>query len=287
MEIIVGKNAGFCYGVKNAVNGAKNAVKNNEEVYCLGDIVHNETVIKELKKRGLKFSNNIDEVKNKVIIRAHGETKGTYDELTKKGITILDYTCPNVAKIHETINQHKQEDYFIILIGIKNHPEAIGTLSYANSNSYLLQEKAQYEDLINLIKKSGKNNILIIAQTTYNSKKFDDIVVDLKGLLTDKKIKVMKTICNATEIRQEETEEIAKKADIMIIIGDKKSSNTNKLYDISKKNCNKAIFVQNSNELNMEELHGASTIGIMAGASTPEEDINAVINKINNYERNF
>ncbi len=285
MKIIVGKTAGFCYGVKNAVNGAKKAIKNNEVVYCLGDIVHNETVIEELKKSGLKFSNNVDEIKNNVIIRAHGERKETYTELQNKGINILDFTCPNVSKIHETVKQHKQENYFIILIGIKNHPEAIGTLSYAKNNSYLLQEKDQYDELINKIKESGKKDILIIAQTTYNSKKFDEIVEDLKKLLNDKNIKVMKTICKATEIRQEETQEIAKKSDIMIIIGDKKSSNTNKLYDISKKHCSNAIFVQNANELNIEELQGVTTIGIMAGASTPEEDINAIINKIENYER--
>lgn len=286
MKIILGKNAGFCYGVKNAVNGAKNAVKNNEIVYCLGDIVHNETVIENLKQGGLKFTNNIDEVKNKVLIRAHGETNEVFEKLNKKGITILDFTCPNVIKTHEYVKEYTKKGYFIILIGIENHPEAIGTLSYSKNNSYLLQEKNQYEELINKVEKSEKENILIIAQTTYNSKKFDDIVMDLKKLLSNKNIKVIKTICKATETRQEETLEISKKADVMIIIGDKKSSNTNKLNDIAQKNCNKAIFVQNSDELNIEELQDANTIGIMAGASTPEEDINAVINKIENYERN-
>lgn len=286
MKIILGKNAGFCYGVKNAVNGAKNAVKNNEIVYCLGDIVHNKTVIKNLEQSGLIFTNNIDEVKNKVLIRAHGETNEVYEKLIKKGIAILDFTCPNVIKTHEYVEEYSQKGYFIILVGIKNHPEAIGTLSYSKDNSYLLQEKDQYEELINQIEKSQKKDILIIAQTTYNSKKFDEIVIELRNLLSDKNIKVIKTICKATEIRQEETSEIAKKVDLMIIIGDKKSSNTNKLNDIAKKNCNKTIFVQNPDELNIEDLQGVNTIGIMAGASTPEEDINDVINKIKKYERN-
>ena len=253
MEIILGKSAGFCYGVKNAVDKAKDAIKNNEEIYCLGEIVHNRTVIEDLEKNGLKFTEKIEDIKNKVIIRAHGESEETYNKLKEKGISILDYTCPKVTKTHEIAENYNKKGYFVILIGIKKHPEAIGTLSYAGKNSYLLQDKNQYEELIDKINKSKLDKILIMAQTTYNSKKFDEMVEDLKGTIKGKEIEVQKTICGATEIRQKETIQIAKNVDVMIIIGDKKSSNTNKLYDISKENCKKAIFVQNYNELNMEE----------------------------------
>lgn len=280
MEIILGKSAGFCYGVKNAVDKAKDAIKNNEEIYCLGEIVHNRTVIEDLEKNGLKFTEKIEDIKNKVIIRAHGESEETYNKLKEKGISILDYTCPKVTKTHEIAENYNKKGYFVILIGIKKHPEAIGTLSYAGKNSYLLQDKNQYEELIDKINKSKLDKILIMAQTTYNSKKFDEMVEDLKGTIKGKEIEVQKTICGATEIRQRETIQIAKNVDVMIIIGDKKSSNTNKLYDISKENCKKAIFVQNYNELNMEELKQTDIIGIMAGASTPKEDIDEVIKKI-------
>ena len=280
MEIILGKSAGFCYGVKNAVDKAKDAIKNNEEIYCLGEIVHNRTVIEDLEKNGLKFTEKIEDIKNKVIIRAHGESEETYNKLKEKGISILDYTCPKVTKTHEIAENYNKKGYFVILIGIKKHPEAIGTLSYAGKNSYLLQDKNQYEELIDKINKSKLDKILIMAQTTYNSKKFDEMVEDLKGTIKGKEIEVQKTICGATEIRQKETIQIAKNVDVMIIIGDKKSSNTNKLYDISKENCKKAIFVQNYNELNMEELKQTDIIGIMAGASTPKEDIDEVIKKI-------
>ena len=280
MEIILGKSAGFCYGVKNAVDKAKDAIKNNEEIYCLGEIVHNRTVIEDLEKNGLKFTEKIEDIKNKVIIRAHGESEETYNKLKEKGISILDYTCPKVTKTHEIAENYNKKGYFVILIGIKKHPEAIGTLSYAGKNSYLLQDKNQYEELIDKINKSKLDKILIMAQTTYNSKKFDEMVEDLKGTIKGKEIEVQKTICGATEIRQRETIQIAKNVDLMIIIGDKKSSNTNKLYDISKENCKKAIFVQNYNELNMEELKQTDIIGIMAGASTPKEDIDEVIKKI-------
>ena len=280
MEIILGKSAGFCYGVKNAVDNAKEAIKNNEEIYCLGEIVHNKTVIEDLEKNGLKFTDKIEDVKNKAIIRAHGESEETYNKLKEKGVSILDYTCPKVTKTHEIAKNYNRKGYFVILIGIKKHPEAIGTLSYAGKSSYLLQDKNQYEELIEKINNSKLNKVLIMAQTTYNSKKFDEMVEDLKGLIKGKEVEVQKTICGATEIRQKETIEIAKNVDVMIIIGDKKSSNTNKLYDISKENCKKAIFVQNCKELNLEELNQTDVIGIMAGASTPKEDIDEVIKKI-------
>ena len=176
MEIILGKTAGFCYGVKNAINEAKKAINSKEEIYCLGEIVHNKSVINDLKQKGIKFVDNIDEAKGQIIIRAHGAPKSTYEELNQKGIKIKDLTCPNVIKTHEVAEEYSKKDYFIILIGIKEHPEAIGTLSFCGSNSYLLQEKEDIENAIKAINQTKLKNVLIMAQTTYNSKKFDDIV---------------------------------------------------------------------------------------------------------------
>lgn len=286
MEIILGKTAGFCYGVQNAVEGAKTAVQNRKKVYCLGEIVHNKTVIEQLKKQGLEFINNIEEAKDTTIIRAHGEPEQTYINLKEKNIEILDYTCPNVIKTHKIAVEGRKQGKFIILIGIKEHPEAKATLSYAGENSYLLQEKDEYFEMLEVITKSGINEILILAQTTYNSNKFDDIVSDLKNLLKDKNLKIEKTICGATEIRQKETAEIAQKVDTMFIIGDKKSSNTNKLYDISKNYCKNVIFIQNVKELNLEEVDMNKKIGIMAGASTPKDDIDEVIKAIKEGGKN-
>ena len=144
-------------------------------------------------------------------------------------------------------------------------------------NYYLIQEKEDIDKVLEQINKTNIKDILIMSQTTYNSKKFDNIVDILKNKLKDKHLEVKKTICTATEIRQKETIEISKKVDIMIIIGDKKSSNTNKLYDISKENCKKVIFVQNAEELNSKELKMAEKIGVMAGASTPKEDIEEIL----------
>lgn len=285
MEIILGKTAGFCYGVKNAIDEATKFVQNNEEIYCLGEIVHNKSVTKSLEEKGIKFIEDINEARGKVIIRAHGAPKDTYKILKQKGIEIKDLTCPNVIKTHDIAEKYGKQDYFIILIGIKDHPEALATLSFCGENFYLVQEKEDIKEAIENINNTKKENILIMAQTTYNSKKFDDIAEILKDKLKDKNIKIQKTICSATEIRQKETIEISKEVNAMIIIGGKKSSNTNKLYDISKENCKKVIFVQNEQELDLEELKGANKIGIMAGASTPKEDIENIINKIRLNER--
>ena len=280
MEIILGKTAGFCYGVKRAVQDAKKELKNAKEVYCLGEIVHNKSVIENLKNEGMIFTENLDDIKGEAIIRAHGASKEVYETLKEKNIIIIDLTCPNVLKTHELASEYSKKDYFVILIGIKNHPESIGTLSFCGDNSELIQEKEDIECALEKIEKSRLENVFIMAQTTYNSKKFDEMVKILEDKLPNKKITVKKTICNATEIRQRETIDISKKADCMIIIGDKKSSNTNKLYDISKENCKKVLFIQNANELNIKELDGINVIGIMAGASTPEEDINEVLEKV-------
>ncbi len=280
MEIILGKTAGFCYGVRNAVEEAKNSIENEKDICCLGEIVHNKSVIDELKEKGIKFINDINEARGKVIIRAHGASKETYAELKAKKISIIDLTCPNVSKTHDLAEEYSNKNYFIILIGIRNHPEAIGTLSFCGRNSFLIQENEDLPEVLNAIRKCNLNNILIMAQTTYNSKKFDEMVDILQSKIKNKNVEVRKTICEATEVRQKETIEIAKKVEIMIIVGDKKSSNTNKLYDISSKYCEKTLFIQNEDELDLDELKNIEKIGIMAGASTPKEDIEKIIMKI-------
>ena len=282
MQIIVGKTAGFCYGVERAVEEAKKELLNGKNIYCLGEIVHNKSVIEELEKNGMIFVENVDDVSNEMIVRAHGTTKNIYEELKERKIEIKDLTCPNVLKTHQIAEEYSIKDYYIILIGIKNHPESIGTLSFCGKNAILMQEEEDFKEGLEKIEKSGINNVLIMAQTTYNSKKFDNMVQKLQNLLCDKNIEIKKTICGATEIRQKETIELSKNVEIMIIVGDKKSSNTNKLYDISMENCKNVFFIQNSSELKKEQLINAKKIGIMAGASTPKEDIEDVVKWIKN-----
>lgn len=290
MDIIVGKTAGFCYGVQRAVDEVEKEAEMNENMYCLGELVHNKNIIRKLEKKGIKFIYEIKEedipceIKPKIIIRAHGETKDTYEKLKQQKIEIKDLTCPNVLRTHEIAEKYSQEDYFIILIGIKNHAEAIGTLSFCGKYSFLIQEEEDIEEGLKKIEECGLNKVLIMAQTTYNSKKFDNMVKLLKNKLKNKTIEIKKTICGATEVRQKETIEIAKKVDTMIIVGDKKSSNTNKLYDIAREICKKVIFIQDVEELNLKDVWQSQKVGIMAGASTPKEDIEKVVRKMRSEE---
>ena len=286
MEVILGKTAGFCYGVKRAVDGAKKELEQSKEVYCLGEIVHNENVIDNLKEKGLKIIQNVEDAKKKVIIRAHGVEKKVYEKANELNLKLVDLTCPKVLKIHKIAEEYASKGFFILLIGNKKHPEIIGIKSFCSENVFIIEDKNDIGDAIEAIQKSEIKDILVISQTTYNSKKFDEIIDLIKEKLnkSECEITVNKTICPATEMRQKETEEIAREVDYMIIVGDKKSSNTNKLYDISCEFAPKAIFIENYNELNLEELPKTGKIGIMAGASTPKEDIDDVIKKIENSQ---
>lgn len=280
MEIIVGKTAGFCFGVKNAVESSKkDLLENNNNMYCLGELVHNKQVIKDLEDGGMIFVDDISKAQNKVIIRAHGVPKEVYEIAKEKNIEIKDYTCPNVLKIHKLAQKYADENYYIILLGDKNHPENIGTISYCGDNHIVVENEEEMQNVINDIKNSNIKKVLLISQTTFSSKKFlalKEMLID--GLSEDVTLKIENTICVATEIRQAEVEELAQKVDSMIIIGGKKSSNTKKLFEIASKYCDKVICVETKDEIDVASYKDINTLGIMAGASTPGESIEEVKN---------
>ena len=279
MEVIVGKTAGFCYGVKRAVDGAKELVKNNSNIYCLGELVHNKEVIKELTEQGMKVINDINETKGKTIIRAHGIPKEIYDIAEEKNIEIADFTCPNVAKIHEIAQEYSNNNYYIFLFGSKEHPENIGTISFCGKDYSIINKKEDIENAINELNESNKKYILIISQTTYSLDDFNKYTEIIKEQLGEEyDITIKNTICRATELRQKETEEISTKVELMIIIGGKNSSNTQKLFNIAKKHCKNAMLIENATELNLEEIRKYEKIGIMAGASTPQKSIDEILN---------
>ena len=224
MEIIVGKTAGFCYGVKRAVESAENEVNNSkEQVYCLGEIVHNKQVVNDLEKKGIKFVENIDEANNKTIIRAHGIPKEVYEKAKQKNIEIIDCTCPNVLKIHKIAEEYAQNDYYIFLLGDKTHPENIGTISFCGQNSCILDSLEEVLVALENIRSEGVKKLLVIAQTTYSVEKFNNIINLINSTVKNEmEVIVKNTICNATNVRQNETEKISKEVDCMIIIRWKK-----------------------------------------------------------------
>ena len=278
MEVILGKTSGFCFGVKHAIDGAEKELKNNNKVYCLGEIIHNEEVIKDLESKGLEIIDNINDAFDKVIIRAHGVPKEVYEIGKKRNIEILDYTCPFVLKIHDTVVEYAKNNYFIFLLGIKNHPETIGTISFCGNNSYLIENLDDISNALDTFNNSGLQKLLIISQTTFSVSLFENIVNNIQSCLSSKVNLVIKnTICNTTSIRQKETEEISKDVDLMIVIGGKNSSNTKKLYEISQKNCKNVLLIQTKKDLKPEHFHGVNKVGIMAGASTPQSIIEDVV----------
>ena len=283
MEIIVGKTAGFCYGVKRAVEGARETLNKYKKVQALGEIVHNKDVIKDLKERGIEFINHISEARNNVIIRAHGISKEIYQVAKKDQIKLIDYTCPKVLKIHEIAEEFADKGYYIFLIGSKTHPENIGTLSYCGEHISVIEKEEDTLQALSEFEKAKKQKLLVIAQTTYSIENFHKIEKIIKDNLSKSvEIIIKNTICQATELRQRETEIIAKAVDCMIIIGGKNSSNTAKLYDIAKKYCINAMLIENAEELKFESMNLVDKIGIMAGASTPKESIEKVVKTIEN-----
>ena len=283
MEIILGKTAGFCYGVKNAVSNAEEKLKEYKNLYCLTRARNNDKVIKKLENLGLKIIEEIDNSDNKVIIRANGIAKVIYNKAKQMNIELLDFTCPKVSKIHDIAQEYSDNGYYIFLIGGRKHPETLGTISFCGENSYIIEEEKQIMEGINLLEKSNIKKLLIIVQTTFSIEKFNKFIEIIKeNVGEDIKIDIKNTICSATKIRQEETEKISKEVDCMIIIGGKNSSNTKKLYDIAKKNCVNTFIIETKDEIEKEQIENFDKIGIMAGASTPMESINEVIEKITN-----
>ena len=286
MEIKVGKLAGFCGGVINSVSKTDKILEDGKKTYCLGELVHNKQVVDKLKSKGLVLIESLDEVEDcsRVIIRAHGVTKDIYELANKKNLKVIDLTCPNVLRIHEKAIKLVGEDFFIVLIAQKDHPEAIGTISFCGKDSVILEDKNGISEAVRLFKNSSKTKLAVISQTTYSMIKFDELVEELKNQLNEYELNIDNTICSATELRQKETSKLANEVDAMIIIGGKNSSNTKKLYDIASSKCGNTFIVETINDLDTD-MTCYDVVGVMAGASTPKESIDDVVRYLENVNK--
>jgi len=289
MEVRLAEYAGFCFGVKRAVDTVYEQIKTGKTIYTYGPIVHNEEVVKDLEERGVRVIENragllalgtvsgVDDYSSKtaVIIRAHGVPKEIYDILEEKGIECIDATCPFVKKIHRIVQKESEAGRHIIIVGDPNHPEVEGIMGWCEGDVTVIEtpEDAQKFDV-----PAGKE-ICIVSQTTYNYNKFQHIVeIFRKKGYNDS---VVNTICNATEERQRSAKAIAAEADVMIVIGGRHSSNTRKLYDICSAECADTYFIQTLDDLHLELPKAVRLVGITAGASTP----NKLIEEVQNYVR--
>ncbi len=281
-NIEIGKYAGFCGGVNLCIKTLSEELeKDNENIYCLGELVHNKDVVNNFKNKGVIFVDSIDDVpdKSKLVIRAHGAEKHTYELAKAREMKVLDLTCPKVAKIKEDVKEYINEESYIILVAKKNHPEAKSTISFLGKNACVIENEDELKEIIS--KLNGYKNIAIIAQTTFDEKTFLEYAEYIKeNVGRNINVIVKNTICNATSIRQNETREMAKTKDAMIIVGGKNSSNTHKLYNIAKAECDATYWVETKDELDLTALNGKVNIGIMAGASTPKNVIEDVVQAI-------
>lgn len=279
MKVIKAKTAGFCFGVKRAVDTVyEQADTCGGPIYTYGPIIHNEEVVKDLESRGVSVIRSEEELEGitegTVIIRSHGVEKRICDKLRDKGLRIVDATCPFVKKIHNIVEKESAEGKYILIIGNPDHPEVIGIRGWAGSNVSVIQNA----DDIEKVDFSKNKKICVVSQTTFNYNKFQDLVEIIKKKSYD--ISVLNTICNATKERQTEARSIAESVDAMIVIGDKHSSNTQKLYEICRNACNNTYYIQTLDDLDLNQLGSVETVGITAGASTPNNIIEEVQNNV-------
>ena len=275
MEITVAKSAGFCFGVQRAVDSVyKELEENSGKIYTFGPIIHNEQVVEDLNKKGIEVIDTVEQLKKikegTVVIRSHGVAKEIYDILEQQILKMVDATCPFVKKIHNIVLDESNNGKTIIIIGNDNHPEVEGIKGWVNGEVIVINKEEQIEKL----SLPEQTKACIVSQTTFNHNKFKYLVEIIRKKGYD--ITVVNTICNATHVRQVEAQKISSNVDGMIVIGGKNSSNTQKLYDICRNECENTFYVQTVKDLNLHELKSLKSIGITAGASTPKNIIEEV-----------
>lgn len=284
MKVKVAETAGFCFGVKRAVNKVYELIDTEQKpIFTLGPIIHNEGVVADLEARGVHVITEADldspddTLQNgTVVIRSHGVGKPIYDKLKEKNISYVDVTCPFVLKIHRIVEKESLAGNHIIIIGDKDHPEVQGICGWCQGPYTVIRNKEEAEAFV---PQKGKK-ISIVSQTTFNYNKFKDLVEILCKKRYDNNVlnilNILNTICNATEERQREAKNIAGEVDTMLVVGGRHSSNTQKLFEICKKECGNTYYIQTPVDLDSEMFQCSSYVGITAGASTPNKIIEEV-----------
>ena len=273
-EVKLAKSAGFCFGVKRAVDLVYEEAKKGGDIYTYGPIIHNEEVVGDLENKGVRVINSPEEIDNlksgTIIIRSHGVSKDIYDRMINNGLNVIDATCPFVKKIHNIVSEESNKGNVIVIVGNKDHPEVQGIKGWSNGETYIIDSK---EEIDKITINNGKK-VCVVAQTTFNFNKFKELVEILTKRVYD--IIAVNTICNATKERQTEAKSLALESDAMIVIGGRHSSNTQKLYQICKSECDNTMYIQTLDDLVIDELTSVRSVGITTGASTPNNIIEEV-----------
>ena len=287
MKVTLAKSAGFCFGVKRAVDTVyeqlEKSVSGNQPIYTFGPIIHNEEVVHDLEEKGVTVLESVEELEERapqggtVIIRAHGVEKGISGKIKELGYTLVDATCPFVLKIHRLVEKYSTDGAQIVIIGNEKHPEVKGIKSWSlDPHTAVISTPEAAENF----RVSAGKKVCIVSQTTFNYNKFQELVeiINKKGY----DIIVLNTICNATEERQTEAAKIARDVDAMIVIGGRNSSNTQKLFEICKNECNNTYYIQTVKDLDVTCFESIDNVGITAGASTPNKIIEEVQKNVRN-----
>ena len=282
MTITLADSAGFCFGVKRAVDTVYELLEDKErQVYTLGPIIHNEQVVEDLTSKGVGVVSVPEDIADEkaenatLVIRSHGVSKEVIRRIQRKQIKYEDATCPFVKRIHDIVEKESAAGKRIVIIGNPGHPEVVGIMACSKAPATVIETPEEARNFT-----CGQDEeICVVSQTTFNYNKFQDMVEILKE--KGYNVIVVNTICNATEERQTEAREIAAKVDVMIVIGGKHSSNTRKLYEICMQECANTYFIQTLDDLHLDLPKSVRLVGITAGASTP----NNIIEEVQNYVR--
>lgn len=279
MEVILAEHAGFCFGVKRAVEQVYEQARTGKPIYTYGPIIHNEEVVKDLEQRGVKVIEDeaqLEQIREgTVVIRSHGVPKRVCEKIEARGLECVDATCPFVKRIHNIVEKESEAGKKIIIIGNEGHPEVEGIMGWSKVPATVIESIEEARNF----QWEPEKEICIVSQTTFNYNKFQDMVEIFKQ--KGYNVSVVNTICNATEVRQTEARKIAAQVDVMIVIGGNHSSNTRKLYEICMQECADTYFIQTLDDLHLDLPKSVRLVGITAGASTP----NKIIEEVQNYVR--
>lgn len=277
MSIKKAESAGFCFGVNRAITIVGDFIRDGEKVCTLGPIIHNMEVVRELKEQGCRPVESIGEVQPDeiLVIRSHGVPRSVIDEIEEKKLRWRDATCPFVKKIHRIVAEADPETELVLVAGNAQHPEVQGIIGNCKAECYTFNNEGELDNLLTNILKENNKLVKVVAQTTFDTKEWKKSVKKLKKLCTNSKI--FDTICNATSVRQSEADCIAAQSDFMVVIGDRHSSNTAKLFDICKRRCENTVLIETAGELDLHQVRCAKRIGVTAGASTPAKIIKEVL----------
>ena len=282
MQLTTAQSAGFCFGVNRAMDRLNEIIETHSSpIYTFGPLIHNEEVIRELSQKGVIVIDNEEELlslqNGVLIIRSHGIGKQLFQKISMLPIKVIDMTCPFVKKIHEYVEEYTERNYHILVVGDPNHPEVLGIVGWGK-NGYIdvIRDQNDVENFQGRI----DERYCIVAQTTYNALKFKELVEKMRKKGYD--IIVLNTICNATSTRQAEAKELAANNEAMIVIGGKASSNTQKLFEICKMECENTYYIQTIDDLDLDQIRSYHSVGITAGASTPNKIIEEVQKNVRN-----